>query len=66
MLHAAFPNHELVVRHLAWSADEVDVQPEPANFADSVTIAKGMAAFSPARCSQCHVIAGQGVNLGRI
>lgn len=34
-LHAAFPNHELVVRHLAWSADEVDVQPRPANFADT-------------------------------
>lgn len=35
MLHAACPEHELVVRHLAWSADEVDVQPRPANFADT-------------------------------
>ncbi len=35
MLHQHFPEHELVVRHLAWSADEIDVQPRPANFADT-------------------------------
>jgi len=32
-LHTALPKHELVVRHLAWSADEVDLQPRPENFA---------------------------------
>ncbi len=35
MLQQRFPQHELVVRHLAWSADEIDVQPRPANFADT-------------------------------
>jgi putative heme-binding domain-containing protein len=33
-LHAAFPDKELVVRTLAWSADEVDLAPRPDNFAD--------------------------------
>jgi putative heme-binding domain-containing protein len=33
MLHHRFPKHELVVRNLAWSADEVDLQPRPDNFA---------------------------------
>ncbi len=32
-LHLEFPNHQLVVRHLAWSADEVALQPRPENFA---------------------------------
>ena len=35
MVQTAFPEHELVVRHLAWSADEVDAQPRPDNFADT-------------------------------
>jgi putative heme-binding domain-containing protein len=35
LLHQQFPNHQLVVRHLAWSADELDLQPRPANFADT-------------------------------
>ncbi len=35
MLHAKFPDLELIVRHLAWSADTVDQQPRPANFADT-------------------------------
>ncbi len=35
LLHAAFPDHELVVRNLAWSADALGVQPRPANFADT-------------------------------
>jgi len=35
MLQAGFPEHQLVVRHLAWSADEVDEQPRPDNFADT-------------------------------
>ena len=30
-LHAAFPEKELVVRTLAWSADEVDLAPRPDN-----------------------------------
>jgi len=33
-LHAAFPDKELVVRTLAWSADEIDLAPRPDNFAD--------------------------------
>jgi putative heme-binding domain-containing protein len=34
VLHAAFPDKELVVRTLAWSADEVALAPRPDNFAD--------------------------------
>jgi len=30
-----FPEHQLVVRHLAWAADEIDLQPRPANFAST-------------------------------
>ena len=33
-LHAAFPDNELVIRNLAWSADEIDLTPRPENFAD--------------------------------
>ena len=32
-LHLGCPQDELVIRHLAWSADEVDLQPRPENFA---------------------------------
>ena len=35
MLQKAYPEHRLVVRHLAWSADEIDQQPRPANFAST-------------------------------
>ena len=35
MLQRAYPDHRLVVRHLAWSADEIDQQPRPANFAST-------------------------------
>lgn len=35
MLQQQFPSHQLVVRHLAWSADAIDAQPRPANFADT-------------------------------
>lgn len=35
LLHQRFPQHQLVVRHLAWSADTIDTQPRPANFADT-------------------------------
>ena len=35
MLQQQFPHHQLVVRHLAWSADEIGQQPRPANFADT-------------------------------
>ena len=34
LLQQRFPNHRLVVRNLAWSADTPDLQPRPANFAD--------------------------------
>ena len=33
-IQAGFPEHELVIRTLAWSADEVDLMPRPENFAD--------------------------------
>lgn len=36
MLHQRFPDHNLIVRHLAWSADAVDIEPRPANFADTI------------------------------
>ncbi|WP_166829380.1 PVC-type heme-binding CxxCH protein [Thalassoroseus pseudoceratinae] len=35
MLHQAFPKHQLVTRTLAWSADEINNQPRPDNFADT-------------------------------
>lgn len=35
ILQKAHPNQNLVVRNLAWSADEIDLQPRPANFADT-------------------------------
>lgn len=35
MLQQMFPELQLVVRHLAWSADEIGLQPRPANFADT-------------------------------
>jgi len=31
---------------------------------DDATLARGMSAFVKARCNQCHVVAGHGVNLG--
>ena len=34
LLQQTFPDHRLVVRNLAWSADTIDLQPRPANFAD--------------------------------
>jgi hypothetical protein len=34
MLHSANPDLNLVVRTLAWSADEVDLMPRPKNFGD--------------------------------
>jgi putative heme-binding domain-containing protein len=35
MLQKRFPEHGLTVRTLAWSADELGLQPRPANFADT-------------------------------
>jgi putative heme-binding domain-containing protein len=35
LLQQAFPQHRLVVRNLAWSADEIELQPRPANFAST-------------------------------
>lgn len=34
MLHQRYPDHQLIVRTLAWPADTVDLQPRPENFAD--------------------------------
>ena len=34
-LQRHLPNHELVIRNFSWSADEVDIQPRPDNFADT-------------------------------
>ena len=34
LLHQRYPQHNLIVRNLAWSADTPDLQPRPANFAD--------------------------------
>ena len=34
LLHSHFPNHELIVRNLCWSADTIDLQPRPSNFAN--------------------------------
>ncbi len=36
LLHVYFPQHELTVRNLAWSADTPDLQPRPDNFADTI------------------------------
>lgn len=36
LLHQRYPRHRLIVRNLAWSADEVDRQPRPANFASTL------------------------------
>lgn len=33
LIQLAHPDHELVIRNFAWSADEVDLQPRPDNFA---------------------------------
>ncbi|NBP79435.1 hypothetical protein EBU58_01675, partial [bacterium] len=34
VMQAGFPTHELTIRTLAWSADEVGLMPRPENFAD--------------------------------
>lgn len=34
-LHQKFSTHQLKVRHLAWSADTIETQPRPANFANT-------------------------------
>ncbi len=34
MLHQRYPDHQLIVRNLAWAADTPDLQPRPENFAD--------------------------------
>ena len=35
LIQQAHSGKELVVRNLSWAADEVDLQPRPANFADA-------------------------------
>ena len=34
LLHGRYPQHNLVIRNLAWPADTADMQPRPDNFAD--------------------------------
>lgn len=34
LLQQRFPKHQLIVRNLSWSADEIGLAPRPANFAD--------------------------------
>ncbi|MEO2012741.1 MAG: PVC-type heme-binding CxxCH protein, partial [Fuerstiella sp.] len=34
MLHQRYPEHELVIRNIAWPADTPNLQPRPDNFAD--------------------------------
>ncbi|MEO1826024.1 MAG: SGNH/GDSL hydrolase family protein, partial [Roseibacillus sp.] len=34
LLHQRHPRHELSVRNFSWPADEIDLQPRPANFGD--------------------------------
>ena len=34
LLHQRFPDHQLGIRNFSWPADEVDLQPRPANFGD--------------------------------
>ena len=34
LIQKAHPKHEIILRNLSWSADEIDLQPRPANFAD--------------------------------
>ncbi|MFT5131116.1 MAG: hypothetical protein ACI8W8_004751, partial [Rhodothermales bacterium] len=49
MLHQKFPQLKLVVRNLSWSADEIDLQPRPANFAGTdqqLTIEKADVIFA--------------------
>ena len=48
-LHQHLPDHELEVRNLTWSADSIEAQPRPANFADSeqhLTLAKADIIFA--------------------
>lgn len=35
LIQKRFADREVIVRHLAWSADEIDLQPRPDNFADT-------------------------------
>ncbi|QDT53735.1 Auracyanin-A precursor [Caulifigura coniformis] len=51
-----------VVREWAM-LDFADAFNEPPRH-DDATLARGMTAFVKARCNQCHVVAGHGVNLG--
>ncbi|MDA1273326.1 MAG: GDSL-type esterase/lipase family protein [Verrucomicrobia bacterium] len=49
LLHQRFPSQHLVVRNLAWSADEIGLQPRPANFAtlqQQLTIEKADVIFA--------------------
>src|SRR5439155_23453044 len=45
LLHARFPEHELVVRNLGWSADELTVQARPKDNADEIGLRPRSANF---------------------
>ncbi len=45
-----------------WQLDDFEGFQVPA--ANDETVMRGMTAFAKARCDQCHVLAGHGVNLG--
>lgn len=34
LLHQRYPQHRLTIRNFCWPADEIDLQPRPANFGD--------------------------------
>ena len=34
LIYQRYPKHKLVIRNLSWSADSIDIQPRPDNFAD--------------------------------
>lgn len=35
MIHTGFPGKDLVIRNLSWSADTINIEPRPENFADT-------------------------------
>ncbi len=45
-----------------WTMDDFAELPEIRT--DEATVMRGMQAFQKARCNQCHVISGHGINLG--
>lgn len=44
LIQKAHPRHEIILRNLSWSADEIDLQPRPDNFAD---VEQHLTSFGP-------------------